>query len=73
MGLDFLAKLIAQLLDKFKAGSPVLFVIVAALLSAVKYVVEAGVFPIDPKITEWVLWVVALVLGSRTTSYLAQK
>ena len=72
MGLDFLSKLLAQFLDKFKTSSPTLFVIVAAVLTGLKYALDAGVIPIDPKILEWVLWVVGLFLGSRTTSFLPQ-
>jgi hypothetical protein len=72
MGLDFLTKFLAQFIDKFKASSPVLFVIIAALLTAVKYTLGAGVFPVDPKYLEWVLWAISLVLGSRTTSFLTK-
>jgi len=73
MGLDFLSKLLAGFLDKFKASSPVLFVIVAAVLTGLKYVLDAQIFPLDPSVGEWVLWVIALFTGSRTTSFLTQK
>ena len=70
MGLDFLSKLLAQYLDKFKVSNPTIFAVVAALLAGVKYLVESGTIPIDPKVTDWILWVVALFLGSRTTSFI---
>lgn len=70
MGLDFLSKFLAQFLDKFKTSSPTLFVIVAAVLTGLKYALDAGIVPVDPKILEWILWVVGLFLGSRTTSFL---
>lgn len=70
MPFDFLTKLLAQFIDKFKASSPILFVVIAALLTAVKYALDAGVFPVDPKILEWVLWAISLFLGSRTTNFL---
>ncbi len=73
MGLDFLSRLIAQFLDKFKTSSPVLFVIIAGLLTGMKYVIDSGVFPVDPKIIEWVLWAISLFLGSRTTSFLTKS
>jgi hypothetical protein len=73
MGLDFLNGLIAQLLSKFKTGNPVIFVIVASLLSAVKFALDSGVFPVDPKIAGWALWIVGLVLGTPTTKFLKSE
>jgi hypothetical protein len=70
MGLDFLSRFLAQFIDKFKTSSPVLFVVVAALLTGLKYALDAGVFPVDEKILEWVLWAIGLFLGSRTTSFI---
>lgn len=70
MGLDFLNGLLANILSKFKAANPVIFVVIAALLTAVKYALDSGAFPIDPKITTWVLWAVALVLGTPTTKFI---
>lgn len=70
MGISVLNTFLASLLGKFKTANPVIFVIVAALLSAVKYALDAGVFPIDAKVSEWILWVVALFLGTPTTKFL---
>ena len=72
MGLDFLSKFLAQFLDKFKTSSPLLWGIVAAVLTGLKYALDANLVPIDPKILEWVLWIIGLFLGSRTTSFLPQ-
>ena len=73
MGFDILTKFLAGFLDKFKTSSPTLFIVIAAILSGLKYALDAGVFPVDPKILEWVLWAVSLFLGSRTTSFIGPK
>lgn len=66
-----LNSIIANFLAKFKTKSPVLFVVVAALLSGLKYVIDAGVIPgITPDISEWVLWAIALFIGTPTTKFL---
>lgn len=69
MKLDFIQVMLAGFLDKFKTKSPVLFIAIASVLSGAKFFVESGAVPIDPKITEWVLWIIALVLNSGTFNF----
>jgi hypothetical protein len=69
MKLDFIQVMLAGFLDKFKAKSPILFVAVASILTGAKFFVESGTVPIDPKITEWALWIIALVLNSGTFNF----
>ena len=69
MGLDFLQTLIAGILDKFKLSNPVFFTVVAALLTAVQYFVQSGVIPVDPTVSGWILWAVAIVLNAGTFKF----
>lgn len=71
--MDFLNKILAELLAKFKASNPTVFIIVAAVLTAAKILIDQGVLPIPPEITEWVLWFIALVIGTPTTKFLAEN
>lgn len=68
--MDFLNKFLAELLAKFKASNPTIFVIIAAVLTVLKALIDNGTIPIDPKITEWVLWVIALFIGTPTTKFI---
>lgn len=71
MGLDFLAKILAEFLSKFKTNNPLIFLVIAAVLTAVKYILESGVaLPISNTVAEWILWVASLVLGTHTTALL---
>lgn len=72
--MDFLQKFIAQLLEKFKLTSPVAFVVVAALLSAVKFLIDNGVFPALPEqASNWILWFIGLFLNAGTFKFLNQN
>ena len=73
MGFDLISSLLAGFLDKFKASNPVLFIIIASVLTAAQYALESGVLPVDPTITKWVLWVAAIFLGTRTNSFLTKN
>lgn len=64
MKLDFIQTMLAGFLNKFKAKSPILFVGIASVLVGAKFFVESGTIAIDPKITDWTLWAIALVLNS---------
>jgi len=72
--MDFLQRFLAQILDSLKAKSPVLFFVIGIILTALKYAIDNAAvanWTIPAQVTEWVLWLAALVLGSRTTSYLS--
>lgn len=72
--MDFLQKFIAQLLEKFKLTSPVAFVAVAALLSAVKFLIDNNVFPgLSTEISSWILWFIGLFLNAGTFKFLNQN
>lgn len=71
--MDFLNKWLAELLSKFKAGNPVVFTVIAAVLTVVKALIDNGTIPVDPKVTEWILWIIALFLGTPTTKFLLSK
>lgn len=70
-------KLIAFILDKFKASNPAIWGIIAAVLSIVEFAISKGnafgLFPIEgitAEILHWVSWALALLVGSRTTNIL---
>lgn len=69
MNLDFLQRILAQFLDKFKLSNPVLFVIIASILSAAQYFIQSGTIPLDPKITGAILWFAALFVNSGTFNF----
>lgn len=68
---DFLNKWLAELLSKFKAANPTVFIVIAAVLTVAKALIDNGTIPLDPKVTEWVLWVIALFIGTPTTKFLS--
>ncbi len=68
--MDFLNEFLAKILKNFKSAQPVLFVVLAAALTGVKYLIETGTIPINPSVSEWVLWFIALVVGTHTTAIL---
>lgn len=70
-------KILASIIDKFKAANPRIFGIIAILLFIVKYAIEQGsaygLFQITgdfKTIADWITWVVALLMGSRTYNVL---
>lgn len=78
--LEIIQGALAWVLDKFKAGSPFLFAVIALVLSVGHYAIDqgilTGVFPDSPalqKAMEWLLWAGGIFLGSRTTPYLKSK
>lgn len=68
--LDFLNKFLAPLLAKFKAANPTVFAVIAVILMAMKGAIDAGLIPIDPKISTWILFVVALFTGTQTHQFI---
>lgn len=70
MGLDFLQTFLAKFFDAFKIKNPVLYAVLVSVLTGLQYFVQSGTIPIDPKITGWILWAIAIVLAPRTTSFL---
>lgn len=68
--MDFLNKFLAELIAKFKASNPTVFVIIAAVLTVVKALIDNGTIPLDPNISQWVLWAIALLVGTPTTKFL---
>lgn len=68
--MDFLNKFLAELIAKFKLANPTIFVIVAAVLTVVKALIDNGTIPLDPSISQWVLWLIALLVGTPTTKFL---
>ena len=71
--MDFLNKFLAELLAKFKASSPTVFMIIVTILSALKELIDAQIIPIPEQISEWVLWFIALFVGTRTTRFIENK
>lgn len=71
--MDFLNEFLAKYLKIFKANKPVVFMVVAAALTGVKYLIESGSIPINPSVSEWILWFIALVVGTHTTNILQAK
>lgn len=67
--MDAIQQFLASLLDKFKAKNPVVFVVIVAVLTGLKVVIDNGVIPVDPKIAEWALWVIALFVNSSTFAF----
>lgn len=67
---DLLNKWLAELLSKFKASNPIVFTVIAAVLTVVKALIDNGTIPIDPKVAEWILWAIALFIGTPTTKFL---
>lgn len=70
-------KILASFIDKFKTANPRIFGIIAVILFIIKYAIEQGsafgLFQItgDFKTAmDWITWVVALMMGSRTYNVL---
>lgn len=68
--MDFLNQFLAQLIAKFKAANPTVFVVIAAVLTVVKALIDNGTIPLDPNVSQWVLWIIALLIGTPTTKFL---
>lgn len=69
MNTNFIQSILAGFLDKFKAKSPLIFVILASVLTGAKFFLESGQAPLDPGIIDKVLWFFALVLNSGTFNF----
>lgn len=74
---DFILKLIANLLDSLKLGNLKTWAIVALVLGAIQYVLMTGgnfgLFELNAtwqKLLEGINWIVAMLIGARTTAYL---
>lgn len=70
-------KILASFIDKFKTANPRIFGIIAVIFFIIKYAIEQGsafgLFQItgDFKTAmDWITWVVALMMGSRTYNVL---
>lgn len=63
-----LENLLKSVLAGFKQKNPKIWLIVAALLTAAKSALEAligaGIVPDSASWTDWVFWIIALLLGS---------
>jgi len=64
--MDFIQKILAQLLDKFKVANPVVFAVIVAVLTSVKILIDNGTIPLPQNISQWVLWAIAIVLNAGT-------
>ena len=71
--MDAIQKFLAALLDKFKVSNPVLFTIVVAVLTGLKVAIDGNIIPLDPKIMEWVLWIIALFVNSSTFKFVNKE
>lgn len=69
MNTNVIQTLLAGLLDKFKTKSPLVFVIIASVLTGLKFFLDSGQAPFDPGISEKILWVLALFLNSGTFNF----
>ncbi len=69
MNTTFIQSILAGFLDKFKAKSPLVFVIIASVLTGLKFFLESGQAPFDPGLSEKILWFFALVLNSGTFNF----
>lgn len=67
--MDVIQNFIASLLDKFKVSNPLIFTVVVAVLTGLKVAIDGNAIPLDPKITTWVLWVIALFVNSSTFQF----
>jgi aromatic ring hydroxylase len=72
-------KILALFLDRFKAASPRVWALIVFILVVVKYTVEQGniygFIPIDgqmQQVADWLTYVIALLIGSRTTAILTE-
>ena len=68
--MDAIQKFLAALLDKFKVSNPVLFTVVVAVLTGLKVAIDGNIIPLDQKIMEWVLWIIALFVNSSTFKFI---
>lgn len=63
-----LSNLLKGILAKFKSKNPAVWIVIAALLTSAQIVlnqlVAAGTIPETAGWVEWVMWVIALLLGS---------
>lgn len=71
--MDAIQKFLAALLDKFKVSNPVLFTVVVAVLTGLKVAIDGNIIPLDPKIMEWVLWIIALFVNSSTFKFVNKE
>ena len=78
--MDFITKLLAQLLDSFKAKNPMVFGIITLVLVTVQYVVlqgsELGVFAVSEfieKVLQWITFALALLTNMGTFNILNKK
>lgn len=71
--MDFINKWLAELLAKFKANSPTLFMILAVVLSSIKGLIDSGMINLPGGIIDWVLWFIALFMGVRTTRFITEE
>lgn len=67
---DLLSKLLAGFIDKFKTDKPTIFMIIVAILTALKVLVDNGVVPLPAEYTQWVLWFIALFVGTSTKKWI---
>jgi len=67
--MDVIQNFLASLLDKFKVANPLIFTVVVAILTGLKVAIDGGALPLDPKITTWVLWAIALFVNASTFKF----
>jgi hypothetical protein len=72
--MDFITKILAQLFEKFKTGSPKLAAVIILLLGSVIFWAENGLGDLIgydlSEITKWVAIVLGMLTGSHTTKLL---
>jgi hypothetical protein len=85
--MKFLDKWIADLVDRFKAKSPKVWMFIAAILTllnqgvgeealfSLAWILEVLKVPAETSETigEWVTWIIALVIGTSTTAFLSSN
>lgn len=72
--MNFLEQILARLFDAFKAKNPIIALVIVSLMVGFKFFLENGDYlgVNESKIDEWVLFILAVMTGTRTTNILNQ-
>jgi len=72
--MDFVTNILAKLFDSFKAKNPKVAAIIILVLGAFLYLAQNGLGEVSgvdfSKVIEWVVFILAALQGSRTTTIL---